>query len=49
MKQYSAFVSIYPSTHVIKLSPDNLLEGFGVYSVFVPQLLIMLIDDFNEI
>ena len=32
-----------------KLSPDNLLEGFGVSAVFVPQLSIMHIVYFNEI
>ena len=32
-----------------KVSPANLLEGFGVYTVFVPQLSIMHIVDFNDI
>ena len=32
-----------------KLSPDNLLEGFAASAVFVPQLSIMHIVDFNEI
>ena len=32
-----------------KASPANLLEGFGVSTVFVPQLSIMHIVDFNEI
>ena len=32
-----------------KVSPANLLEGFGVPTVFVPQLSIMHIVDFNEI
>ena len=32
-----------------KLNPANLLQGFGVSAVFVPQLLIMHIVYFNEI
>ena len=35
--------------HQSKVSPANLLEGFGVSTVFVPQLSIMHIVDFNEI
>ena len=30
-------------------SPANLLDGFGVSAFFLPQLLIMLTVDFNEI
>ena len=29
--------------HISKLSPANQLEGFGVSTVFVPELLMMLI------
>ena len=32
-----------------KLSSANLLEGFSVSAVFVPQLPMMLFVDFNEI
>ena len=32
-----------------KVSPANLLEGFGVSAVIVPQLSIMHIVYFNEI
>jgi len=32
-----------------KVSPANLLERFSVSTVFVPQLSIMHIVDFNEI
>ena len=32
-----------------KVSPANLLEGFGVSTVFVAQLSVMHIVDFNEI
>ena len=35
--------------YTCKVSPANLLEGFGVSTVFVPQLSIMHIVDFNEI
>ena len=37
------------STSNSKVSPANLLEGFGVSTVFVPQLSLMHIVDFNEI
>ena len=44
-------LDLYLTFHlkVIKVSPVNLLEGFGVSTVFVPQLSIMNIVDFNEI
>ena len=32
-----------------KLSPANLIGGFGASAVFVSQLLIIHIGDFNEI
>ena len=35
--------------HESKLSPANLLELFSVSVVFVPQLSIMYIVDFNKI
>ena len=31
------------------MNTGSLLEEFGVSTVFVPQLVLMLINDFNEI
>ena len=50
--QTAIFYRMVSSAQVLelcKLRPANLLEGFGVSAVFVPQLQIMLIVDFNEI
>ena len=43
------FLPRYKCRLVSNLSPANLLEGFGVSVVFVPQLSITHIVDFNEI
>ena len=48
VQRIAGFFQITQSS-VSKLSPINLLEGFGVSTGFFPQLLMMLIIDFNEI
>ena len=40
---------LYIKVELCKVSPANLLEGFGVSAVIAPQLSIMHIVYFNEI